>query len=97
MAGRNDGLSLPLITRHSLRAYNKSANVASTEIILVSFALVVYDYAITLEQEASCFWSGSWSAARTLYLSIRYLALIRACFSFYALTLGQVKTCTSVE
>ncbi|KAG1814068.1 hypothetical protein EV424DRAFT_1415212 [Suillus variegatus] len=74
----------------------QSANVVSTETILVSFALVVYDHAITLDQEITYFWSGSWSAARTLYLSIRYLALIRACFSFYALTLGQVKTCTSV-
>ncbi|KAG2053364.1 hypothetical protein BDR06DRAFT_956696 [Suillus hirtellus] len=55
-----------------------SAYSASTGLALTSFTLIVYDHAITLDQEITFFWSGSWSASRALYLSIRYLALIQA-------------------
>ncbi|KAG1736172.1 uncharacterized protein EDB91DRAFT_540302 [Suillus paluster] len=52
------------------------ASYSSKQLSMASFTLVVYDHVITFPQEVTFFWSGPWSAARILYLSIRYLALI---------------------
>lgn len=73
-----------------------SAYSASTGLALTSFTLIVYDHAITLDQEITFFWSGSWSASRALYLSIRYLALIQACLTLYGIA-GPVETFSPAE
>ncbi|KAG1895417.1 uncharacterized protein F5891DRAFT_1151477 [Suillus fuscotomentosus] len=72
----------------------QTAYFASTRLVLTSFALIAYDHVITLDQETTFFWSGSWSASRTLYFSIRYLALIQACLSLYGMA-GPVNTLSS--
>lgn len=61
----------------------KAASVASTQLAVASFTLVVYDHIITFAQEVTFFWSGPWSASRILYLSIRYLALTQMILVFY--------------
>ncbi|KAJ8586994.1 hypothetical protein M405DRAFT_935021 [Rhizopogon salebrosus TDB-379] len=60
------------------------ATFISNELVMASFTLVVYDHAITFSQEVKFFWSGSWSASRVLYLSIRYSALTQMLIIFYA-------------
>ncbi|KAG6916720.1 hypothetical protein DXG01_005600 [Tephrocybe rancida] len=43
------------------------------KIVFISFALLVYEYFITLDKEVKYFWSGKWTPSRTLYLVNRYL------------------------
>lgn len=59
------------------------AHVSSKDLALISFTLVVYDHAITFADEIDFFWSGPWSASRTLYLSIRYLAVTQVFLVFF--------------
>ncbi|RDB15059.1 hypothetical protein Hypma_005442 [Hypsizygus marmoreus] len=46
------------------------------QIVFASFSLMLYEYAITLDQEVKYFWSGKWTPSRVLYLVNRYLPLV---------------------
>ncbi|KAH7912212.1 hypothetical protein BJ138DRAFT_1148820 [Hygrophoropsis aurantiaca] len=48
------------------------------QVSFVSISLILYDHAITLDQEVDYFWSGPWTISRVMYLVIRYLALALA-------------------
>ncbi|TFK56401.1 hypothetical protein OE88DRAFT_12702 [Heliocybe sulcata] len=43
---------------------------------LATFAMSLYEYAITLEKEIHYFWAGSWSISRALFFFNRYVPLI---------------------
>lgn len=60
------------------------AHISSKELALISFTLVLYDHAITFAEEINFFWTGPWSASKTLYLSIRYLAVTQVFLVLFA-------------
>ncbi|KAG2340673.1 hypothetical protein BDR05DRAFT_915442 [Suillus weaverae] len=61
----------------------ETAFIHSTDLVVASAALIVYDHVITFDQEVDLFWTGRRDASRFLYLSIRYLGLIQTFISVY--------------
>jgi len=63
---------------------NVLAEIQASNLSFASISLIIYDHLITLGQEVTWFWSGSWTLSRILYLSIRYLSLCQACISLFS-------------
>lgn len=72
-----------MATSASAGSIIKTAVIHSTELAIVSAALIVYDHVITFDQEVDLFWTGRRDSSRFFYLSIRYLGLVQACISVY--------------
>ncbi|KAF7436182.1 hypothetical protein PC9H_003008 [Pleurotus ostreatus] len=72
---------------------------AARLLTIATFALLVYEWFITLDSEIQCFWRGGWSKSRMLFLANRYMTPIIILFPLYckscAMTLLPVSDSSS--
>jgi len=67
-------MTTTVVSQAALQSIN--ATEAARCLALACLALYVYDYCITLSDEVTYFWSGSWSLSRILFLTNRYLSAL---------------------
>ncbi|KAL4263954.1 DUF6533 domain-containing protein [Pleurotus pulmonarius] len=56
---------------------------AARLLTIATFALLIYEWVITLDSEIQCFWRGGWSKSRMLFLANRYMTPIIILFPLY--------------
>ncbi|KAJ7050358.1 hypothetical protein C8F01DRAFT_1264234 [Mycena amicta] len=64
---------------------------------LASSAIIIFDHAITLDEEVELIWKSSWSMGKVLFIINRYYTLISVCVNNYALFSPSLSDSVSIH
>ncbi|KAL0946530.1 hypothetical protein HGRIS_012739 [Hohenbuehelia grisea] len=59
---------------------------------VATYALLLYDYGLTLDREVSLVWSSSWNATKIFFLLARYVPFVDAANAFYHNTSASISS-----